>query len=54
MASFSDGPLARVEERPCRAELVGLGRADAGRINRRYWELCLLSELRGALRSGDV
>jgi TnpA family transposase len=25
-----------------------------GRVSRRYWELCVLSELRGALRSGDV
>ena len=25
-----------------------------GRIERRYWELCLFWELRGALRSGDV
>lgn len=25
-----------------------------GRINRTQWELCLLTELRGALRSGDV
>lgn len=27
---------------------------DKGRIRRSYWELCLLSELRDALRSGDV
>jgi len=25
-----------------------------GRIDRRYWEMCLLWQLRGALRSGDV
>ncbi len=27
---------------------------DDGRLSRRYWELCLLSELRAALRAGDV
>jgi len=27
---------------------------EAGSINRRYWELCILWELRNALRAGDV
>lgn len=27
---------------------------ESGQIQRRFWELCLLSELRDALRSGDV
>jgi TnpA family transposase len=44
-----DAPLGFVPAR-WRPQVIG---AD-GRIERRHWELCLLWELRAALRSGDV
>jgi TnpA family transposase len=44
-----DAPLSFV---PARWRPYVIGRT--GDLNRRYWELCLLAELRGALRAGDV
>jgi hypothetical protein len=44
-----DAPLGFMTEK-WRPYIVG----SDGQISRRYWELCLLSALRDALRAGDV